>query len=135
MSLIRTLLLLLLVLGGTNCWATSHPRPRIVAEIEARNETGVPGFARQVREARRMTAFLLDVLVLSNAQHQALEARTVVERAALALAATEATQVQRQYLPAVLKMLNPSQLRVYMGLYRQLAGTLLPLDGIELVSR
>ena len=118
MSLIRTLLLLLLVLGGTNCWATSHHRPRIIAEIEARNETGVPGFARQVREARRMTAFLLDVLVLSNAQHQALEARTVVERAALALAATEATQVQRQYQPAVLKMLNPSQLRVYMGLYR-----------------
>lgn len=93
MSLIRTLLLLLRVLGGTNCWATSHHRPRIIAEIEARNETGVPGFARQVREARRMTAFLLDVLVLSNAQHQALEARTVVERAALALAATEATQV------------------------------------------
>ena len=118
MSLIRTLLLLLLVFGGTNCWATSHPRPRTVAEIEARNETRVPGFARQMREARRMTAFLLDVLVLSNAQHQALEARTVVERAALALAATEATQVQRQYQLAVLKMLNPSQLRVYMGLYR-----------------
>ena len=118
MSLIRTLLLLLLVFGGTNCWATSHPRPRTVAEIEARNETRVPGFARQMREARRITVFLLDVLVLSNAQHQALEARTVVERAALALAATEATQVQRQYQLAVLKMLNPSQLRVYMGLYR-----------------
>jgi len=67
--------------------------------------------------------------------HQALEARTVFERAALAATEAKATQVQRQYQLAVLKMLNPSQLRVYMGLYRQLAGTLLPLDGIELVSR
>ena len=71
-----------------------------------------------MREARRMTAFLLDVLVLSNAQHQALEARTVFERAALAATEAKATQVQRQYQLAVLKMLNPSQLRVYMGLYR-----------------
>ena len=137
MSLIRMFLLPLLVLGGTNCWATSHPRPRTVAETEARNETGVPGFAGQVREARRITTFLLDALVLSHAQHQALEARTVAERAALALAATEAeaTQVQRQYQLAVLKVLTTSQLRVYMELSRQLAGTLLPLDGTELASR
>ena len=75
--------------------------------------------------------------MLSNAQHQALEARTVAERATLALAATEAeaTQVQRQYQLDVLKVLTYSYLRVYMGLYRQLAGTLLPLDGTELASR
>ena len=143
MLLIRTLLVAALVLGGPQSWAQSRPKPRTaakartVAETEARNETLVPGFSGQVREARRITDFLLDALVLSNAQRQALEVCTVAERAALALAVTDvdAAQARWQYQLAVRRVLAPSQVHVYTMLYRQLAGTMLPLDGTEMAAR
>ena len=139
MSLIRNLLLLAMVVvfAGTKSRAQSHSKPPTAAEIEARNETIAPGFSGQVRAAHRITDFLLDALVLSTAQRMALQACTVAERAALALAVTEAdkTQAQWQYQLAVRRVLNPSQIHNYAILYRQLAGTMLPLDGTELAVR
>ena len=139
MFLIRNLLVLIVVLvfAGTKSWAQSHPKPPTAAETEARNETVAPGFSGQVRAARRITDFLLDALVLSTAQCQSLQACTVAERAALALAVTEADKVQAQwqYQLAVRRVLTPSQVHNYAMLYRQLAGTMLPLDGTELAVR
>ena len=139
MSLIRNLLVLVVVLvfAVTKSWAQSHPESPTTAETEARNETVAPSFSGQVREARRITSFLLDALVLSNAQLHALQACTVAERAALALALTDADKVQAkwQYQLAVRRVLAPSQLRIYTMLYQQLAGTMLPLDGTELAVR
>lgn len=139
MSLIRNLLVLVVVLvfTGTKSWAQSTPKPRTAAETEARNETMAPSFSGQVREARRITDFLLDALVLSNAQRQALQACTVAEHAALALAVTDADVVQARwhYQLAVRRVLAPSQVHVYAMLRQQLAGTMLPLDGVELAVR
>ena len=139
MLLIRNLLVLawVLVFTGTTSWANTRPKPRTIAETEARNETVAPGFSGQVREARRITDFLLDALVLSTAQCRALQACTVAERAALALAVTkeDIAQAQRQYQLAVRRVLAPSQVHVYTMLYRQMADTMMPLDGIELAAR
>lgn len=139
MSLIRNSLVLLLAIGATAAGAKPRPkpRPRTAAQTEACNETVAPGFSGQVREARRITNFLLDALVLSNAQLRALEACTVAERAALALAVTDAdvAQAQQQYLLNVRRVLARSQLHSYVALRQQLAGTMLPLDGIELAVR
>lgn len=139
MSLIRNLLVLLLAFGATAAWAKPQPKPRLrtAAQTEACNETVAPGFSGQVREARRITSFLLDALVLSNAQLRALEACTVAERAALALAVTDAdvAQAQQQYLLSVRRVLARSQLHSYVALRQQLAGTMLPLDGTELAVR
>ena len=139
MYLIRNLLVLVVVLvfAGTKSWAQSHPESPTTAETEARNETEAPSFSGQVREARRITSFLLDALVLSNAQLQALQACTVAEHAALALAFTDADKVQAkwQYQLAVRRVLALSQLRIYTMLYQQLIGTMLPLDGTELAVR
>ena len=139
MSLIRNLLVLIVVLifVGTKSWAQSHPESSTTAKTEARNETEAPCFSGQVREARRITSFLLDALVLSNAQLQALQACTVAEHAALALAFTDADKVQAkwQYQLAVRRVLAPSQVRIYTMLYQQLVGTMLPLDGTGLAVR
>ena len=137
MILMRSLLAVLLIFGGLETWAKPRPKPRTAAETEARNETGAPGLPGQVRQARRVTAFLLDALLLSQAQLQALDACTVAERAALALAVTEAdvAQARAQYQGAVLNLLSVSQLRSYVALRQQLAGTMLPLDGTELAVR
>lgn len=139
MSLIRNSLVLLLAIGATAAGAKPRPKPRLrtAAQTEACNETVAPGFSGQVREARRITNFLLDALVLSTAQLRALEACTVAERAALALAVTDAdvAQAQQQYLLNVRRVLARSQLHSYVALRQQLAGTMLPLDGIELAVR
>ena len=139
MSLIRNLLVLVVVLvfAGTTSWAQSHSKSPNTAETEARNETVAPSFSGQVREAHRITSFLLDALVLRNAQLQVLQACTVAEHAALALALTDADKVQAkwQYQLAVRRVLAPSQLRIYTMLYQQLVGTMLPLDGTGLAVR
>ena len=137
MLLIRTLLVMGLFLGGKTSWAQSHSKPRTAAETEARNETVTPGFSGQVREARRITDFLLDALVLSNAQHHALQVCTVAERADLALAINEVdvAQAQWKYQLAVRQLLAPSQVHIYAMLYQQLAGTMLSLDSTELALR
>ena len=139
MSSIRNLLVLVVVLifVGTKSRAQSYPESPTTAETEARNETEAPSLSGQVREARRITSFLLDALVLSNVQLQALQACTIAEHAALALALTDADKVQAkwQYQLAVRRVLAPSQLRIYTMLYQQLVGTMLPLDGTELAVR
>ena len=131
------LLLLALAFGVSAAQAASRPKALTAAQTEARNETAVPGFSGQVREARRITNFLVDALVLSNAQQHAVQAYTVAERAALSLAVTEAdfTQAQHEYLLAVHRVLAASQQKVYSALCQQLAGTALPLDGKELAVR
>lgn len=75
--------------------------------------------------------------MLSHAQLQVLDACTVAERAALALAVTEAdmAQARAQYQEAMLGLLSVSQLRSYVTLRQQLTGTMLPLDGTELALR
>ena len=137
MLLIRSLLAVLLIFGGSETWAKPRPKPCTIAETEARNETGAPGLSGQVRQARRVTAFLLDALVLSHAQLRGLDACTVAERAALALAVTDADVVQAraQYRLAVLRLLSVSQLQSYVALRQQLTGTMLPLDGTGLALR
>ena len=49
MVLIRSLLTVLLIFWGSEIWAKPHPKPRTVAENEARNENGAPGLSGQVR--------------------------------------------------------------------------------------
>lgn len=139
MILLRKSLFLALALGvaGPAGWAKATPKPLTVAQVEARNETFAPSFSGQAREARRLTSFLLDALILSTAQCRALQACTVAECAALALAITDGDVVQarRQYQLAVHQVLAPSQAHLYGVLYRQLAGTMMPLDGPELAGR
>jgi hypothetical protein len=117
--------------------AGTHPKARSAAQTEARNETAAPSFSAQVRDAHRITSFLVDALVLNTAQLHAVQACTVAERESLALAATEAdvALAQRQYLGAVQRLLVNSQLCSYMLLRQRLVGTTLPLEGTEIARR
>ena len=134
-------LALILALGAASTLSSpARPRPAhplTVAAAEARNETAAPGFSGQVRAARRTADFLADALLLSHAQRLVVEASTVAERQALALAATpdDLALAQRQYLQALRQVLAVSQLCTYNFLRQQRAGTLQPLDGTELAVR
>ncbi|MDB5235605.1 MAG: hypothetical protein JWR44_2598 [Hymenobacter sp.] len=131
------LLTLVLVFGASGAQAAARPKALTAAKSEARNETAAPSFSGQVHEARRITYFLVDALVLNNAQSHAVQAYTLAEHAALALAISDAdaTQAQREYLLAVHRVLSASQHKIYSVLCEQLAGTMLPLDGRELAVR
>jgi len=138
MKMKRMRLIGLLVLAGiTGAQASGRPKPLKMAAVEARNETAAPSLSRHMRDARRITNFLDDALLLSTAQRHAVAKCTVAERRALVLAVTDAdfAQAQAQYLKALHKVLALSQLNAYVSLCRQLAGTILPLDGTELAVR
>ena len=128
------ILLLASIMGAH---AGGRPKPLKMADVEARNETAVPSLSRHMRDARRITYFLDDALLLSTAQRHAVARCTVAERRALVLAVTEADflQAQVQYLKALHKVLALSQMNAYVALCQQLAGTTLPLDGTELAVR
>lgn len=134
-------LALILALGAAGTLSSpARPRPAhplTMAAVEGRNETAAPGFSGQVRAARCTADFLADALLLSYAQRLAVEASTVAERQALALAATpdDLALAQQQYLQAVRQVLAVSQLNAYAALRQQRAGTLQPLDGTELAVR
>lgn len=125
----------LVMLSSIPVRASIWPRTKAVtaAAAEARNETAAPGFSRHVRDARRVTTFLADALLLTTAQRHAVARYTVAQRQALALAATDADAVQAQYeyLMALRQVLGLHQLRAYTMLCQQLAGTMLPLNGTE----
>lgn len=128
---------LLLLLAITGAQAGGRPKPLKIAAVEARNETAAPSLSRHMRDARRITAFLDDALLLSTAQRHAVARCTVAERRALVLAVTEAdfALAQTQYFKALHRVLALSQLNAYVDLCQQLAGTTLPLDGTELAAR
>lgn len=128
------LALLLLVSGVSMAQGPARPKRLSAAALEARNEIPAPSFSGQVREAQRIAYFLTDALLLSYAQSHAVASSTATEREALALAvtATDTVQVQQQYRRAVRRVLTTRQLQAYVVLCRQLAGTVLPLDGAEL---
>ena len=123
--------------GVTTVRAASHPRPRTTAQTEARTETAVPSFSGQLYEARRVSRFLADALMLSNAQQHAAQAYTAAKFRTLALAVTAAdtAEAQQQYRQAMRRMLAPSQRSAYAMLCQHLTDTLLPLDGCELALR
>ncbi|GAA3957685.1 hypothetical protein [Hymenobacter antarcticus] len=127
----------LLLASIVGAQAGNRPKPLKTAAVEARNETAAPSLSRHMRDARRITIFLEDALLLSTAQRYAVARCTVAERRALVLAVTEADfrQAQGQYLKALHKVLALSQLNAYVALCQQLAGTTLPLDGTELAVR
>ena len=131
------LLSLLLILSTLSGYGHGRPKPRKWAAAEARNETGAPSFSRHVRDARRISAFLADALLLTTAQRVAVERCTVAERTALVLAATDedARLAQDNYLAAVRRVLALNQLCLYNALCIQLQGTALPVDGTELAVR
>ena len=114
-------------------WA-SHPT---AANSEAQNETAAPRLSRHVHDVQRITGYLVDALRLSTAQQMALQHCTVAERSALLLATSDkdAQDAQARYLASVRRVLASSQLRTYVLLRQQLEGTLLPLDGLGLVTR
>lgn len=135
-SLRPLFVLLFLAPGLSIAQAQERPRYPTTAQADARNEAGAPGFSGQLRQAHRVANYLGDALQLNYAQWHALTAYTTAERVALALAATPADTLaaQRQYLLALRRVLAPSQMEAYVALRQQLAGTLLPLDGAELVA-
>ena len=138
MALVRLQLIAgLLVAGISLAQASGRPKPLTTTETEARNETATPSFSGPLSEARRITDFLSDALVLNNIQQHAVTAYTVAERQALALAVTEADAAlaQQEYLLAVRRVLGSSQLQSYTVLRQQFSGTMLPLDGQELAAR
>lgn len=128
---------LILVSLSAHARFPGRPVPPTAAAVEAHNETAAPSFSRHVRDARRITAFLADVLCLTTAQQLALQQYTVAERAALLLATSDSdVQAARlHYLTAVRHVLATSQLDAYVALRLQLAGTTLPIEGLELVAR
>lgn len=135
---IRTFGMILMgCVGVTTARAAGHPKPRTTAQTEARTETAVPSFSEQLYEARRVSSFLVDALVLSNAQQHAVQACTAAKFQALALAVTAAdtAEAQQQYRQAVRRILAPSQRDAYAVLCQHLTDTLLPLDGCELALR
>ena len=113
-------------------WA-SHPTAAIT---EAQNETATPSLSRHVHDVQRITGYLTDALRLSTAQQLALQHYAVAERSALLLATSDkdAQDAQDRYLARVRRVLATSQLRAYVLLRQQLEGTLLPLDGLGLVT-
>ena len=114
-----------------------HPVPPTAAAVEAHNETAAPSFSRHVRAAQRITSFLADALCLTTAQQLALQQHTVAEHTALLLATSEGDiqAAQLHYLTAVRRVLTASQLDAYVALRQKLAGTTLPIDGLELAVR
>jgi hypothetical protein len=70
-----------------------------------------------------VASFLVDALLLSNAQQHAVTAYT------LALTPADAAQAQHAYQLAMHRVLAASQWQTYGALRQQFAGTLLPLDG------
>lgn len=127
----------LLALGVSSAQAETLPKPLTAAATEARNEAAAPSFSIQVRQAHRVASFLVDALVLNLVQQRAVEACTVAEYQALALAATvaDATAAQQAYRQAVRRVLATSQAQAYAALSRQLTDTALPLDGTEVAAR
>lgn len=123
--------------GVTTARAASHPKPRTTAQTEARAETAAPSFSGQLYEARRVSRFLADALVLNNAQQHAVQAYTAAKFQALALAVTAAdtAEAQQQYRQAMRRILAPSQHDAYAVLCQHLTDTLLPLDGCQLALR
>ncbi|MGY3088568.1 hypothetical protein ACVWYF_001601 [Hymenobacter sp. UYAg731] len=117
--------------------AAGHPKPLTMAQAEARNEAPAPGFSGQLYEARRVSRFLADALVLNNAQQHAVQAYTAAKFQALSLAVTAAdtAEARHQYRQAVRRVLAPSQRDAYAGLCQHLMDTLLPLDGYGLALR
>ena len=67
-------LFFLIMLGSVTSRAGIWPRAKAMtaAATEARNETAEPGFSRHVREARRVTTFLADALLLTTTQRHAV---------------------------------------------------------------
>ena len=138
MVMMRTLLIVsLLLAGGTGARAGGRPKPPKMANTEARNESAAPSLSRHMRDARRITLFLDDVLLLSTAQRYAVARCTLAERRALVLSVTDAdfAQAQARYLRALHKALSLSQLNDYRALCQELAGSTMPLDGAELAVR
>lgn len=132
------LLSVLLFLTASLFTREAHGRPKrpTTAQAEARNEAASPGLSSQLRQSHRVVNYLGDVLQLNYAQWHALTVCTAAERVALVLAAApeDALAAQRQYLLAVRRVLAASQMDAYVALRQQLADTLLPLDGTELVA-
>lgn len=138
MVMTRILLIIsLLLAGGTGARAGGRPRPLKTAATEARNETAAPSLSRHMRDARRITLFLDDILLLTTAQRYAVARCTLAERRALVLSVTDAdfAQAQARYLRALRKALSLSQLSAYRALCQELAGSTMPLDGAELAAR
>lgn len=132
----RYSLAFVLLLGALSVQARPTPRPGTAsaAAVEARNETAAPSFSRQVRDAKRITAFLADALCLTTSQQLALQHCTVAQRAALLLATSIADEqaARLAYLTAVGRVLVPSQWNDYLALRQQLNGTVMPIDGTDL---
>lgn len=128
---------LLLAVSISAAQAKRRPKAPSAAATEAQNEAEAPSFSAQVREARFLAAFLADALVLTHAQQHAVEAHTLTERKALALAATaaDAAAARQQYQAAVRRVLATSQMQAYTALRQRLADTVLPLDGTEIAAR
>lgn len=129
--------MLLIVSALSGAQAKRHPKVLTTADTEARNEISTPSFTGQVHEAHRVAEFLVDALVLNNAQKHAVEAYTIAHRQALALAVNtnDVEKAQQEYLLAVRRVLATSQLTSYAVLRQQLNGTMLSLDGTEFASR
>ncbi|WP_460611259.1 hypothetical protein [Hymenobacter terrigena] len=117
--------------------AAGHPKPLTMAQSEARNEAPTPGFSGQLYEARRISSFLADALVLNNAQQHAVQAYSIAKFEALSLAVTAAdiAEALQQYRQAVRRVLAPSQRDAYAVLCQHQTDTLLPLDSNELALR
>lgn len=129
----------LVPLGGSvlGAQAGNGSKPQTVAQSEARNEASAPSFSQQVQAAQRITYFLTDALLLSNAQQHAVQTYTVAQRKALLLAVTPAhiAEAGREYQESVRRVLATSQLSTYVALRKQLDGTVFPLDAVELAVR
>ncbi|WP_460617899.1 hypothetical protein [Hymenobacter ruber] len=134
----RTLGLLLMGwMTAAGARAADHPKPLTTAQAEARNEMATPSFSGQLYEARRVSSFLADALVLNNAQQHAVQAYTTAKFQALSLAVTAAdtSEALQQYRQAVRRVLAPSQRDAYAVLCQHQTETLLPLDSSELALR
>jgi hypothetical protein len=138
MFLVRLLFVMLLSVSMISlAQASGRPKVPTIADTEARNETATPSFSGQRHDAQRVASFLVDALLLSNAQQHAVAAYTLAEQQALALALTaaDAAQAQHEYQLAMHRVLAASQWQTYGALRQQFAGTLLPLDGPGLALR
>ena len=127
----------LLLLASSSSFAGSHHPTRTTSATEQANETAQPSFSRHVRDARIITEYLADALLLTTSQRLAVARCTVAQRQALVLAGTsnDVVRVQYQYLMALRQVLAATQLQSYTMLCHQLDGTTQPLDGNELAVR
>ena len=129
--------LALLSIKAVSARAGTGHKPLTASQSEARNESATPGFSKQIHDAQRITLFLSDALMLSNAQQHALQAYTVAHYQDLLLAATAENLVhaRREYQESVGRVLAVSQFGTYVVLRQQLNGTAYALDGLELAAR